>query len=221
MKPHALLVVEPSDLLLEGLRRIIARSPLRIAYHYRSIEDLKKAAATDEQIAAIVIDGADPSVTFEAEVEHLRRAFPGARIILMSDANCSPRMMQAYEHIDGLILKSSGAAVLVKALELIVLGEQVFPIRAWQQARAVQPDRPRVDGVEVPLALENLSGREVEVLKLLCNASPNKVIARELGISEATVKVHVKAILRKTRTKNRTEAALLMQSLEQRGTGSD
>jgi two-component system nitrate/nitrite response regulator NarL len=53
-----------------------------------------------------------------------------------------------------------------------------------------------------------LSGREVEVIRCLSQGKSNKFIARQWGISEATVKVHVKAILRKIHLSNRTEAAL-------------
>jgi len=53
-----------------------------------------------------------------------------------------------------------------------------------------------------------LSGREAAILKALVQGTPNKVIACRLCITEATVKVHVKAILRKIRAKNRTQAAI-------------
>jgi two-component system nitrate/nitrite response regulator NarL len=54
----------------------------------------------------------------------------------------------------------------------------------------------------------NLSGREVEILKQLMEGESNKVIAKKLGIAEATIKIHVKTILRKVRVQNRTQAAL-------------
>jgi two-component system nitrate/nitrite response regulator NarL len=54
----------------------------------------------------------------------------------------------------------------------------------------------------------NLSGREEAILRLLTEGAPNKIIARKLGMAEATVKVHVKAILRKLRAQNRTQAAM-------------
>lgn len=223
MKFVSLLAVESSEWLVEGLRRIVARSRFRIVHHYKSIEDLREADPPDEDIGAILIDASDSLGATEADIANLRRTFRGAKIILMSDAADCPKVMRACENIDGIVLKSSEGAVLVKALELILLGERMFPVAAWQGVRATQPEPPCADSDDgadgAPLALENLSDREIEVLKLLYNASPNKVIARELGIAEATVKVHVKAILRKTNTKNRTEAALLMSSLQQRGVG--
>jgi two-component system nitrate/nitrite response regulator NarL len=54
----------------------------------------------------------------------------------------------------------------------------------------------------------NLSGREDAILRLLMEGAPNKIIARKLGVAEATVKVHIKAILRKIRAQNRTQAAM-------------
>jgi two-component system nitrate/nitrite response regulator NarL len=54
----------------------------------------------------------------------------------------------------------------------------------------------------------NLSAREEEILRYIGEGYPNKIIARKLGIMEGTVKVHVKAILRKARVGNRTQAAI-------------
>lgn len=218
MKVDSLLAIQPSELLVEGLRRIINRSRIRIVHHCKSIQDLLEEGLPDEDIRAILIDAGDSLDTTEAEIAVLRRTFRGAKIILMSDTADCPKVLRACHSADGIVLRSSDGPVLVKTLELILLGERIFPLAAWQRVGATQPEPPCADWDDgAPLALENLSDREIEVLKLLYNASPNKVIARELGIAEATVKVHVKAILRKTNTKNRTEAALLMSSLQQRG----
>jgi two-component system nitrate/nitrite response regulator NarL len=54
----------------------------------------------------------------------------------------------------------------------------------------------------------NLSSREVEILRRLMEGESNKVIARKLAIAEATIKVHVKSVLRKVRVQNRTQAAM-------------
>jgi two-component system nitrate/nitrite response regulator NarL len=71
------------------------------------------------------------------------------------------------------------------------------------------PINPR-DGIDAgsgkgPYAL---SDREIQILICLVDGSPNKVIARALGIAETTVKVHVKGLLRKVRASNRTQAAV-------------
>ena len=61
------------------------------------------------------------------------------------------------------------------------------------------------------LSGKSLSGREAQILHLITQGAANKVIARELGLAEATVKVHVKAILRKVKVSNRTQAAMWAQ----------
>jgi two-component system nitrate/nitrite response regulator NarL len=96
-------------------------------------------------------------------------------------------------------------------LDLIVLGEHVFPSQTLDLLRTgrflEEPAKLSVcDQTKV------LSAREVEVLNCLSVGSANKVIARQFGITEATVKVHVKAILRKIQVKNRTEAAIWARS---------
>jgi len=58
------------------------------------------------------------------------------------------------------------------------------------------------------LEASRLSDRETQILRLLTTGASNKLIARELGLAEATVKVHIKAILRKARAENRTQAAM-------------
>ena len=128
---------------------------------------------------------------------------------------------------DSVVLTSTAGNALLKALELVLLGQRVYPAGLFQSTpapesiydadcRALLPacdDMPD-NGAEsrFPNGLRQLSERELQVVNLLCNGSPNKIIARQLGITESTVKVHVKAILRKTHARNRTEAALLFNS---------
>lgn len=215
MRTIALAVVEPSEILTEGLTRIFSRSHFRITYHYSSLAELwEDVPRNDPEPAAILVDaGAHANVT-ETDIERLQQTYPRAKLVLMTDLEVCQKTMQISEAADGLVLKSSASAVLIKALELILLGERVFPVTAWRQ-RQNPPEETPTRGVSP--SLKGLSEREVEVMELLCEGSPNKVIARRLGISEATVKVHVKAILRKTQAKNRTEAALFMTSLRSRG----
>ena len=60
----------------------------------------------------------------------------------------------------------------------------------------------------IALQDQHLSFREAAILQALIDGAPNKLIAQNLNITEATVKVHVKAVLRKIRVKNRTQAAV-------------
>jgi two-component system, NarL family, nitrate/nitrite response regulator NarL len=107
----------------------------------------------------------------------------------------------------GYLLNDTTCEALIKSLELVSLGAHMLPPQALDllSGEACGEDPATHAVAHSPQAL---SSREVEVLRCLSQGKANKVIAREWGISEATVKVHVKAILRKIQVKNRTEAAL-------------
>ena len=73
----------------------------------------------------------------------------------------------------------------------------------------VDEDRENAEkGATQPGEVERLSGREKIILQQVMQGSSNKQIARELNIAEATVKVHIKSVLRKIRVSNRTQAAM-------------
>jgi two-component system nitrate/nitrite response regulator NarL len=103
-------------------------------------------------------------------------------------------------------LSNISKEVLTHSLRLILLGETVFPSQlatAWATGQLRQNASS-----DVGKALEVLTQREAEILGCLTEGSPNKMIARQLGITEATVKIHVKSLIRKIGVQNRTQAAL-------------
>lgn len=227
MKTLPIIIVEPHEILKEGLNRILNKSRFRVIMECSSIEELWSVGAAGKEAVAILFDVNEHAAMTTADIERVRRTFPAAKIALMSDPAHCRRAMEVGRDAEGLMFRTSRADVLIKSLELIVLGERIFPIEAWReilsgahpvvQPAGMPPERPpesRSPTLQRACSevFERLSEREIEVMSLLCNGDPNKIIARRLGISEATVKVHVKAILRKTQAKNRTEAALLMSA---------
>ena len=107
----------------------------------------------------------------------------------------------------GYLLKDMAPDELVDALRKVVAGETVIaPELAPTLATAVRGDLPRPDR-NTPL--NHLTPRETDIIALLAEGQSNKLIARNLGISEGTVKLHVKAVLRKLGVHSRVEAAVL------------
>jgi two-component system, NarL family, nitrate/nitrite response regulator NarL len=109
---------------------------------------------------------------------------------------------------------------LIKALEFVMLGETFLSAAAaltlLQQGQVVP--QARVEGSGVALipandfsSVSRLSDREAQILHFLTKGASNKLIARDLVVAEATIKVHIKAILRKVRVANRTQAAMWAQ----------
>jgi two-component system, NarL family, nitrate/nitrite response regulator NarL len=138
--------------------------------------------------------------------ENIRvRQSRGARIVaLMSEVDSREIEPDEIALLSGILTYDLPAAAFVRSLHLIGSGERVFP-RDLAAGRRPQPamlsTQPRSGGVR-------LSPREKEILSRLIAGDSNKVIARHLDIAEATVKVHLKSVLRKIGVENRTQAAI-------------
>jgi two-component system, NarL family, nitrate/nitrite response regulator NarL len=164
-----------------------------------------------------IIDGSDLSDRIIATAKNLKGRYPGARIAVIADSFDLSFVRPARgSGIDGFCLSASEREVLIKSLELVMLGETVLPtyimallLEATSPVRELEPHVQA--GAELEASdpkLRRLSTREAEILHCLTEGAPNKMIARKLDVAEATVKVHIKAILRKIGATNRTQAAM-------------
>lgn len=107
----------------------------------------------------------------------------------------------------GFIPKTDSAAVILQAMRLVLAGGIYAPVRLLSGGSEVNMTAcgaKRLTGTGV----DSLTGRQLEVLRLLARGLPNKLIARELDLSEGTVKVHILAIFRTLNVNNRTEAVI-------------
>ena len=201
---YSVSIVDSNSLSCEGVRRILGRHHFRIAKIWPDME----AAASEGQVeagpAAILLNVAGRPMPCALSLGRLREAFPKSGLVLVSEKPDTERIQKAiHAGIDGFFLETMPPEVFSKALELIVLGEKVYPVVEPATIEVPETDR------SINPAFEELSESQMRVVALLAKAHPNKVIARELNITESTVKVHVKAILRKTGARNRTDVALL------------
>jgi two-component system, NarL family, nitrate/nitrite response regulator NarL len=144
-----------------------------------------------------------------------------ARVVLLADHIEPAAAAQAIRTgLDGLCSTAMGWASLIKALELVMLGEIFIPAAAGLtllQQRQADSQAP-ADTAAVASILDNksapvsgFSDREAQILHLLTKGASNKFIAYKLGVAEVTVKVHMKSILRKVKATNRTQAAVWAQ----------
>jgi two-component system nitrate/nitrite response regulator NarL len=108
----------------------------------------------------------------------------------------------------GYLLETISRDALRESLNLVTAGEKVFPseLASLFPMFTSKFENPAPGNLAPPES--DLSRRELEILRCLADGQSNKVIARNLSIAEATVKVHIKRILRKARVINRTQAAL-------------
>lgn len=201
-----LCLVSPNDISREGLSYIFSNDGFEVfetCSHVLEIEDDRR----EDQFLA-VIDFLTPQEQVAA-VTSIKENYPNASTVVLADEFNFEAMIQCF-HLgaQGYIIKSLSSLPMVTSLRLASLGEKVMPsdlidVLDKRSARIV----PQAD-TEKNLDRANLSLREMDVLCCLMAGYPNKVIARQLDVCEATVKVHVKAILRKLKVNNRTQAAI-------------
>jgi two-component system nitrate/nitrite response regulator NarL len=206
-----------NSLLREGIKHILSETCFLIQ------EDAVPRAPSlsldpDAEVVLVVPETSRSPHDMARLIPELKAQCKAARIVLLADSLDWDEIVLAYQAgAAGALHTATAPRILVKSLELIMLGERVFPAAAILSAingmahalrHEHQPGMTEAPIHARSLEGKNLSGREEAILRLLTEGAPNKVIGRKLGMAEATVKVHIKAILRKIRAQNRTQAAM-------------
>lgn len=203
--PTSVALLGHNSIVREGLRRILADENFEIT---QSVDDPLRL--DDEAVgrdALIVVDGGLDHGSADC-LRSLRSRFPQAKLVVLSDAFDFDAMVQAFgAGAHGYIVKEISCEPLIGSLRLVAMGEKVMPTHLVDVLPSHRSAYHR-DDARKSLEGAKLSDREQLILSCLITGCPNKVISRRLLISEATVKVHIKAILRKLRVKNRTQAAI-------------
>jgi RNA polymerase sigma factor (sigma-70 family) len=196
------LVVDDHEVVREGLRTF-----LRLQ---EGIEVVGEAGDGEEAVAeadrltpdVVLMDLEMPRLGGVEALQRIRGARAETRVIVLTSFGDDDKLMPAVRAgASGYLLKSAPPQEVVRAIRAAHEGDAVIdPKAAGRLLDAL---------ARVPAATQPLTPREREVLTLVCRGLPNKQIARELGLSEKTVKTHVGHILAKLGVTDRTQAALL------------
>lgn len=199
-----LVLISPNAIAREGLCRIIAAADFEIVGTGPAAENIEWSAFDDEILT--VIDAGSGAPQAEA-IGEVRDRHPEARCVVLVDEFDFNGMLQCFDQqAQGYIVKDMPCSPLITSLRLASQGERILPpgLLDMVLSQPTLPSRGKVQDAD----RANLSQREFDVLCCLTAGHSNKVIARQLHVSEATIKVHVKAILRKLKIDNRTQAAM-------------
>lgn len=171
----------------------------------------------------IVLDLKLPDVTGISGFESLRQRISDARILVISSL-ASADLVQSLLNRGamGFLPKESSASTLRHAVGEIASGRRYVPKE--YRARATTSDSTSNDECGIYRSnpyLAQLTPQQTRILKLICAGKPNKLIAYEMCLAEATVKAHITALLRRLGVRNRTQAAVLVEGLAaQQGGGA-
>jgi len=206
--------VYAAPLLGMGLENILAGTRFLVAHaEARGISDRPPPQSPPAEL--FIVDEKYRPNEIPDLIAELKAQNPAARVIVLADHFDFEEIVLARQAgADGFCLTTCNRAVLIHSMELVLLGEVVVPsdlvlaiiegcVRGGDCARM-----PELENYNRSAPKRPLSSREIEVLSFLREGASNKVIARKLNLSEATVKVHVKTILRKISVGNRSQAAL-------------
>lgn len=217
--PIRMAMIDPRQLVRCGLCDLLTRyaGELR-AFQYSSAEDLINSANEEKEsidIIVLYIGNATVSDTSaNREIEALHRGFPETPLIILSDnknVNCS--LAKFFDRIRGYIPTDSPPRIAVAALRLVFAGGIYVPPELICKSEDFTSDSAEKEETEekIPPLLRQLTPRQYEVFNLIRQGDSNKIIAYKLGISECTVKVHVKKIMKLLGATNRTQAVFLAQ----------
>jgi len=213
-----------NSMLREGIKHILSSTRYKV-----HPEDLSCRGTTAPQLyghtsVLYIIDSNLYPNGMTTVVRELKGQHANTRVVILADGfDLEEMKLSLQAGADGYCLATTGCEALIKYLDLVMLGEVVFPSSALLNAVSSSGEAA-VRKESAPIAMSplqaerlteakdsvirTLSSREAEILQCLMEGAPNKVIARKLEVAEATVKVHIKAILRKIRVANRTQAAM-------------
>jgi two-component system NarL family response regulator len=194
-KTLRVVLADDHPIFREGLRSLIgAHSGMSVVGEAKSGEEAIELFRTLRP-DVVLMDLRMPGISGRDAIAVIRSQDSSARILVLTTFDGDEDIHQAIAAgAHGYVLKSSGAGELVEAIRAVAAGLRYIPraVAARMAEHLVRPD---------------LSGRELDVLRLIASGESNKEIGARLGIAEGTVKVHVNNILGKLCVRDRTEAA--------------
>ncbi|WP_114949061.1 LuxR C-terminal-related transcriptional regulator [Microvirga calopogonii] len=223
------VLVCDSALLSLGLQDILRGTSFAPAVTTSSADPAVVQDMALEPALVLIEAGQNTSYVLEV-IRRVKEQAPQARLVVLADRfDLGFVRLGHAAGVNGFCLAATAPQALIKLFELVMVGESVLPfaiLRSLMDAAPQKQGQPFQDNRMAEACLSDLnacklSAREMQILSCLREGAPNKLIARKLEITEATIKVHVKAILRKIGASNRTQAAMwASQRPPQRGGAS-
>ncbi|MEP2530363.1 response regulator transcription factor [Shimia sp.] len=189
------LIADDHDLVREAIAALLVQE---------GIEDVQTVCDLDQALVLVTEQGSFDLVLLDFKMpgmdglkglKKMQNANEGRPVALLSGNMSRAAVQEAIDQgASGFVPKTLASHSLGNAVKFMIAGETFAPYNFMQQ-----DDTP----------IGNLSMRETEVLRGLCDGLANKEIANNLDLQEATIKLHVKTLCRKLEAKNRTHAAMI------------
>ncbi len=200
-----LLVVDDHPLMRDGIVALLAQfGPDTVVLQAGDATSALKAIAAHADLDAVILDLGLPGMGGMRALTEFGRVRPDVPVVVVSASEDARDAREALaKGALGYVPKSAGQRTLLSAIRLVLDGELYVPPLLLSDP----PPAGFESRGEAGPQRAALTDRQIEVLRRLSQGQPNKTIARELGLSEKTVKAHITAIFRALNVVNRTQAA--------------
>lgn len=201
-----ILIADDHELFLDDLRLVLADLDDDVAIDtVHDHRELQEKADGSVPYDLILTDLAMPGLNWHESLRLLKEHYPNTPIVILSAVTEPENVLQTIDiGASGFIPKTSSSKIILSALHLILSGGLYLPSELLNLSAKAET------------AAEHkgpLTPRQLDVLRLMGQSKPNKIIARELDLSEGTVKLHVTAILKALDVTNRTGAVIAGKKL--------
>jgi len=203
------LVADDHPLFREALRNAVARAlPTATIREAESVDALYALIERESDADLLLLDLNMPGAHGFSALVHLRAHYPQLPVMVVSAREEPAVMRRALDHgAVGFLPKSADAGTLGEAIDAVLAGDR------WAPASALKAPAAGAEEHDAAQRVRDLTPQQFRVLQMLGDGLLNKQIAYELGVSEATIKAHMTAILRKLGANNRTQAVLIAGKL--------
>ena len=200
------LLIDDHTLFRSGLQELLERRGIEVVAAVGDGEEGCRLAAEHEP-DVVLLDLRMPEIDGLAVLAKLGELVPGVPVVMLTTSSDERDLVASLRSgARGYLVKDMEPDQLIESLHEIVSGMTVVaPNMTGVLAKVVQGEEPVVSS---DARFSELTAREMEILCHLAEGLSNKVIARELGITDGTVKLHVRSILRKMQVQSRVEAAV-------------
>ncbi|AQS37753.1 two component transcriptional regulator, LuxR family [Shewanella psychrophila] len=202
-KPYSVLVVDDHPLLRRGICQLIT-SDSDFTLFGEAGTGLDALSAIEESEPDIVLlDLNMKGMTGLDTLNGLRQEGVTSRIVILTVSDAKQDVIRLVRAgADGYLLKDTEPDLLLEKLKKAMQGHRVISESVENYLYELK------DATDEQVWIDNLTPRELQILQLVAQGKSNRTISEQLHISEGTVKVHVKNLLRKANAKSRTEMAV-------------
>lgn len=204
------IVADDHPLFRDALSHAIGKlAPGAAIAEADSLESLQSVVDANPDADLLLLDLNMPGVSGFSALAYIRKSHESLPTVVVSALDDASVIQRAIQHgASGFIPKSSSMQTIEAAIVAVLQGEVWMPEGVSLEGDGLDDEEARIAA-----SLSSLTPHQFRVLMMLGEGLLNKQIAYQLGVSEATIKAHVTAVLRKMNVTNRTQAVLAVQRL--------